>query len=158
MMAWWWCHCHLLCNKKKKKEEEEEEEDNDIVIFFFEARRRDRRRLWWHHGHFLCSKKMQKIRKEEEKGTYLQPPTSATTLKLFLLWRSCCHHVEAPFVGALLKLLWISRFWSFELLKFSVGWKLWQWKWAQKEVGGEGISRMREVGGLVGRSAVGGLG
>jgi len=28
----------------------------------------------------------------------------------------------------------------------------------QKEVGGEGVSRMREVGGLVGRRAVGGLG
>jgi hypothetical protein len=28
----------------------------------------------------------------------------------------------------------------------------------QKEVGGEGVSRIREVGGLVGRSAVGGLG
>ncbi len=28
----------------------------------------------------------------------------------------------------------------------------------QKEVGREGVSRLREVGGLVGRSAVGGLG
>jgi hypothetical protein len=28
----------------------------------------------------------------------------------------------------------------------------------QKEVGGEGVSRMREVGGLVGRRAIGGLG
>jgi hypothetical protein len=28
----------------------------------------------------------------------------------------------------------------------------------QKEVGGEGVSRMREVGGLVGRRVIGGLG
>jgi len=48
---------------------------------------------------------MQIIIKEEEKGAYLHTPTFAWTLKLLLLSRSCCHHLEAPLVGALLKLL-----------------------------------------------------
>jgi hypothetical protein len=60
---------------------------------------------------------MQKIRKEEEKGTYLQAPTFATTLKLLLLSCSCCHHVEAPLVGALLKLLTLEAPVNFVLLK-----------------------------------------
>ncbi len=44
-----------------------------------------------------------------------------------------------------------------ELLKFSLHWKLWRWKSVHKEVSGEGASKMREVGGLVRRWAVGGL-
>jgi hypothetical protein len=48
-------------------------------------------------------RRMQKIRKEE-KGTYFQVPTSATTLKLLLFLRFCCNDIEAPLVGALLKL------------------------------------------------------
>jgi hypothetical protein len=60
---------------------------------------------------------MQKIRKEEENGTYLQAPTSATTLKFLLLSRSCCHHVEAPLVGALLKLPTLETLVDFVLVK-----------------------------------------
>jgi hypothetical protein len=74
----------------------------------------------------------------------------ATMLKLLLLGHSWSSQT--------LKLLWISCSWGFELLKLSLGRKLWRWKWVQKEVGGEGVSRMREVGGLVGRRAVGRLG
>jgi hypothetical protein len=62
------------------------------------------------------AKKKQKIRKEE-KGAYLQAPTSATTLKLLLLSCSCCHHVEAPLVGALLKLPTLEAIVDFALLK-----------------------------------------
>jgi hypothetical protein len=65
-----------------------------------------------------------------------------------------------------LKLLLLGHSWSSygfhafdsELLKLSLGQKIWQWKWVQKEVGGEGVSRMGEVDALVGRRAVGGLG
>jgi hypothetical protein len=59
---------------------------------------------------------MQKIRKEEKKGTYLQAPTSTTTLKLLLLLRSCYHHVEAPFAWAFLKLLALEAHVDFSLL------------------------------------------
>jgi hypothetical protein len=46
------------------QQEKTKEDNGDIVVIF------------------LATKKMQKIRQEEEKGTYLQTPTSTTTLKL----------------------------------------------------------------------------
>jgi len=52
----------------------------------------------------LSSSSQEKIREEEEKGAYAEAPTFATTLKLFFLLCSCCHHIEAPFAGAFLKL------------------------------------------------------
>jgi len=45
-----------------------------------------------------------KIRKEEGRGTYLQAPTFATAFTILLFSHSCYHHIEAPLVGALLKL------------------------------------------------------
>jgi hypothetical protein len=60
---------------------------------------------------------MQKLKKEEEKGTYLQGPTFATTLKLLLLSRSYCHHVEASLAGALLKLPNLEALVDFVLLR-----------------------------------------
>jgi hypothetical protein len=60
---------------------------------------------------------MQKIIKEEKKGAYLQAPTSATTFKLLLLLRSCCHHVEAALAWAILKLLALEAHVDFLLLK-----------------------------------------
>jgi hypothetical protein len=60
---------------------------------------------------------MQKIRKEEKKGAYCQVPTSATTLKLLLFSRSCCHNIEAPLVGALLKLRALEALVDITLLK-----------------------------------------
>jgi len=66
----------------------------------------------------LSSSLQQKICKnEEEKGAYLQTPTSTTTLKILLLVRSCYHHVEAPLVGALLKLLALEALVDFMFLK-----------------------------------------
>jgi hypothetical protein len=61
----------------------------------------------------------QKIRKEEKKKAYLQALTSTTILKLFLLSRSCCHHVEAPLAKALLKLPTFETHVDFVLLKLS---------------------------------------
>jgi hypothetical protein len=101
---------------------------------------------------------MQKIRRRREltfKFPLLPPP-----------WISSCfctptyHHIEAPLVGALLKLPALEAPMDFIFLKLwaTLGRKLWWWKWAQKEVDGEGASKMREVGGLVGRRVVGGLG
>ncbi len=92
-MTWQWCCCHLLCNKKKNR----------------------RRRRW--HCSLLHNKKLQKIRKEEKKQAYFQAPTSATTLKLLLLSRSCYHHVEAPLARALLKLPALEALVDFVLLK-----------------------------------------
>jgi len=52
----------------------------------------------------LSSSSQEKIREKKKKGAYVEAPTFATTLKLLFLLRSCCHHIEAPFVGAFLKL------------------------------------------------------
>jgi hypothetical protein len=62
-------------------------------------------------------KRMQKIRKEEEMGTYFEVPTFATTLKLLLFLCSCCHDIEAPLVGALLKLRALDTHVDIALLK-----------------------------------------
>jgi hypothetical protein len=67
---------------------------------------------------FFVARKMQKIRKEKEKGAYLQAPTSTTTLKLLLLSHSYCHHIEAPLVGALLKLPALEAFVARALVDF----------------------------------------
>ncbi len=60
---------------------------------------------------------MHKIRKEEEKGAYLQAPTFATILTILLFSHSCYHHIEAPRVGAFLKLLALEGPLDFTFLK-----------------------------------------
>jgi len=61
---------------------------------------------------------MQKIKKEEDKGAYLQAPTFATIVKLFLFSHFYCHHVEAPLAKALLKLPTFEILMDFAFLKF----------------------------------------
>jgi hypothetical protein len=61
---------------------------------------------------------MQKIKKEEDKGAYLQAPTFATIVKLFLFSHFYCHHIEALFARALLKLPTFETLVDFAFLKF----------------------------------------
>jgi hypothetical protein len=107
----------------------------------------------------LSSSSQQKIckNKEEEKGAYLQTPTSTTTLKILLLLRSCYHHVEAPLVGALLKLLALEALVDFMFLKLratqalsrsealamEVSAKGGGWGGGQKDEGGRWVGRKK---------------
>ncbi len=134
------------------------------------CRRRHKRRWQWHCCHLIHSKKNAKkdffIRKEEEKGAYLQAPTFTTTLKLLLLSRSCCHHVEAPLVGALLKLPTLEAHVDFALLKLWATQALFRlealvmeasakgggWGGGQQDEGGRWVGRKKGGRWVVGRS------
>jgi hypothetical protein len=59
---------------------------------------------------------MHKIRKEE-RGVYLQAPTFATTSIILLFSHSYYHHIEAPPIGVLLKLLALEGLLNFTFLK-----------------------------------------
>jgi hypothetical protein len=71
-------------SSSSSQQEETKEDDNGIIVIFF------------------TTKKMQKIRRRRRELTFKLP--LPTTLKLLLLSHSCYHHIEAPLVGALLKL------------------------------------------------------
>jgi hypothetical protein len=105
----WQCHCHILRSKKMKKKKNESswflQEEEEIE--------KDNR---WHHRYLLRNKikcRKQKRRRRREltfELALLSPPWSSSCFRT-----PTAHHIEAPLVGALLKLPALV---DFTLLKF----------------------------------------